>query len=275
MSLCVKPFRPGVTHSNSDAGPRGPSKKKILGRGTKRACESPGSNPQRAPPTNKRLLAQCTWVPVTQNQTQETRQEHHKEGTNPPRSRRSPGPHSGQGRARLPVAHFGEITYSGISKKCSRKTKQKRKKKTRTREAQENSCRLASQEKGLRRSKENPKNGRGPEWHPEKNAKKQDARPKRAKQTKAAGHKQEKKPEKQVRVRGVLLLPDLCLLKRKNKNRNDVGENQRKRERPRKKTRPDIKRIFPNSFGSEPTKNKTKTEAKQKFAPENVSKKRP
>ena len=42
----------------------------------------------------------------------------------------------------------------------------------------------------------------GPRMAPRKNAKKRDARPKRAKQTNAAGHKKEKEPEKQVRVRG-------------------------------------------------------------------------
>ena len=46
--------------------------------------------------------------------------------------------------------------------------KQKGKKKSKTKETHEDPCRLASQEKGLRRSKENPKNPRGPEWHPGK-----------------------------------------------------------------------------------------------------------
>ena len=45
-------------------------------------------------------------------------------------------------------------------------------------------------------------NRAGPRMAPRKNAKKRDARPKRAEQTKAAGHKKEKEPERQVRVRG-------------------------------------------------------------------------
>ena len=43
---------------------------------------------------------------------------------------------------------------------------------------------------------ENPKNARGPEWHPEKNAEKRDARPKRAKQQARRDTKREKEQAK-------------------------------------------------------------------------------
>ena len=75
-------LRLAAKSAKSVRGPQGPQKNH-LGR-QKRECESPESNPKRAPPPNKRLLAQCAWVPVTQNQTQETRQKRRKEGTNPP-----------------------------------------------------------------------------------------------------------------------------------------------------------------------------------------------
>ena len=68
-------------------------------------------------------------------------------------------------------------------------------------EAQKNPCRLASREKGLRRFKENPKNARGPEWHPEKPPRSR-THGQNGRNKKAAGHKQEKEPATPVRVRG-------------------------------------------------------------------------
>ena len=52
--------------------------------------------------------------------------------------------------------------------------------------------------------------------------------------------------------------PFLCYGKRKRRKGVDE-KNQRKRERTPKNPRPDIKRIFPNTFGSKPPKNKAKT----------------
>ena len=101
----------------------------------------------------------------------------------------------------------------------------------------------------------------GPRMAPRKNAKKRDARPKRAEQTKAAGHKKKKNQKNRCVCGGVLLLPELCHLKEKNKQKNKRRrrKNLRKGERAQKKTRPDINRIFPTSFGSEPPQNKAKT----------------
>ena len=47
--------------------------------------------------------------PNTRNKTVQN-----KEGTNPPRSRRFPWPSLGRGAGEIPMAHFGEITYSGF-----------------------------------------------------------------------------------------------------------------------------------------------------------------
>ena len=83
-----------------------------------------------------------------------------------------------------------------------------------------------------------------------------------------------------------MILPDLCLSK---KHKNDDDDKKPKEERTNPKNRrPDIKRIFPNSFASEPPKlkqkhrqkptkkHKTNTDTqKQKFAPANFLKKRP
>ena len=52
----------------------------------------------------------------------------------------------------------------------------------------------------------------------------------------------------------------VSLKKKKNKNgKRRRRKNLRKRERTPKKTRPDVNRIFPNSFGSETPKNQAKT----------------
>ena len=88
-------------------------------------CESPRSNPKRAPPPNK-----ISWrnapgspdpQPNTQNNTITTQG-----GDQPSALEGHPGPHSGEGRARSPVlAFFGEITYSGFLEKVWLQTQQK------------------------------------------------------------------------------------------------------------------------------------------------------
>ena len=104
---------------------------------------------------------------------------------------------------------------------------------------------------------------------------------------KRGGTQNEKRNKQKGACGGVLLLPDLYLLKKTAKN--DVGEKKPKDKRTApKNTRPDIKRIFPDTFGSEPPKKKQKhrpkptkkhktntNTQKQKFAPEKFFKKRP
>ena len=108
--------------------------------------------------------------------------------------------------------------------------------------------------------------------------------------TEKSGGTQKRTREQQNRCvwRGVLWLPDLCLLKKKTA-KNDVGEKTKGKENDPEET-PDLttREFFPDSFGSEPpkwSKNNSKnppkkhktntTTQKQKFAPENFSKQRP
>ena len=103
----------------------------------------------RAPPPKKGPLAQQRLrVPATQTKTLEPKTTFPvKEGTNPPRSRRSPGSHSSQGRARSPVPEPRDHGPGLLVKTCgaARSTngeKQKQRKKT-----QKRLCRLASEKR--------------------------------------------------------------------------------------------------------------------------------
>ena len=87
------------------------------------------------------------------------------------------------------------LGFSRQSVAAERKGEKKQNKRT-----HEDPCRLASQEKASEGPRRIPKTPGG--MAPRQNAKKRDARPKRAEQRKAAGHTKEKKPEKQVRVQG-------------------------------------------------------------------------
>ena len=82
---------------------------------------------------------------------------------------------------------------------------------------------------------------------PRKNAKKRDARPKRAEQTKAAGHEKEKN-KKTGACAGVSCYYLNCISEKRKKNKkktenddDDDDENLRKRERAQKK--PDLTSI--------------------------------
>ena len=77
-----------------------------------------------------------------------------------------------------------------------------------------------------------PKNARGAEWHPEKTAKKQDARPKRAKQQ-VRRDKKKQEPTKPLRV-GVSCYYLICISLSK-KTKNDVDEKTKGRENEPKK----------------------------------------
>ena len=88
---------------------------------------------------------------------------------------------------------------------------------------------------------------------PRKNAKKQDARPKRAK-TNAAGHKNRKGKSKTSACGGVPCnyLSCLSLSQKKKRGNGDVGEKPKGRTKTTKKT-PDLTstEFFQDSFGSE------------------------
>ena len=86
----------------------------------------------------------------------------------------------------------GSAPSSSCEKK-SRKTQQKGKTKTRERSDQKHPCRLASRERASEEYQENPKNARGPEWHPDKNARRKGRTAKTGEQTNAAGDKDKNK----------------------------------------------------------------------------------
>ena len=129
------------------------------------------------------------------------------------------------------------------------------------REAQKHPCRLASK-KGPQKGRANssPTSSRRiPKTHGAQNG--TPRKPPRSRthgqkgeQTSAVGQKKRTRTSKTSACGSVLLLPELCLSQKKRRRR----KNLRTRNKP-KNTRPDIKRIFPNAFGSELPKHKTKT----------------
>ena len=164
---------------------------------------------KRRPLRTKRLLAQCAWIPVTQNQRQETRQKKNTRRGPTLRPRGAPpSPHSGEGRARSPVlALFGEITSSGCLEKCVA-AKQNRRGKTKTKHKKHGNTLAASRPKRAsegaselkpRKFQENPKNAWGPEWHPEK-APGERTHGQNGRKTNRGGTKRRKKRPQPVRV---------------------------------------------------------------------------
>ena len=89
-------------------------------------------------------------------------------------SRRSPSPHSGEEPGRSPLSTSVRSTYSGLQKRAAA-TKQKAKTKTKHKKHR-NTLAASRPKKGPRKGQatrtpklqENPKNARGPEWHPRK-----------------------------------------------------------------------------------------------------------
>ena len=147
------------------------------------------------------------------------------EGTNPPPSEGLP-PALTRARGRdveRPGPAVGRAIGGPSSKTCEA-AKQNKRAETKTKDKKPRNTPAASRPKkrGLGRVfQENPKNARGPEWHPEENAKKRDARPKRAK-------RQTRRDKKTGTTNtsacgGVLLPPELCLLKRKNKQKKTTS----------------------------------------------------
>ena len=85
-----------------------------------------------------------------------------------------------------------------------------------------------------RKFQKNPKNARGPEWHPE-NSQEAGRTAKKGDKPSAAGQKGEQEQTKTSACGGVLLLPDLCLSKEKtNKNKNNGEKPKEKRMNPKK-----------------------------------------
>ena len=103
--------------------------------------------------------------------------------------------------------------------------------------------------------KENPKTARGPEWHPGKTPR-SGTHGQNGQNRQKRRDTKKKKNQKTSACEGVSCYYLTYLLKKKQ--RKTTREERTNPE----KTRPDMKRIFPNSFGSETPKNKAKTLAK-------------
>ena len=125
--------------------------------------------------------------------------------------------------------------HSGFLEKLWPQTQQKGQTET-TREKRRNTLAASRSERPRRASElkprkfqENPKNARGPEWHPEKNTKRKDALPKWAINQPRRDKKEKTHKTKKVRCGCVLLLPALYLFKRITKN----SEQRRQRKNPK------------------------------------------
>ena len=173
-------------------GARAPrAKKKNAWGGNKNVRGEPRSNPKRAPPPPKqKALGAVRLGPCDPNQTQETRQKQHKEGTNPPPLRGTPWPSLGRGAGRrAPVPAVGRAIGGPSSKTCAAANKTEGEKKQ-----QKRSTRTPPQVPGESQKRV------GPRTAPRENAKKQDARPKRAINQTQRDKKETKERPKQARV---------------------------------------------------------------------------
>ena len=153
-----------------------------------------------------------------------------------------------------------------VSRECVA-AKQKRENEKQGQEAKKHPCRLASQEKGPRKglassspvsSRRIPKR-RGAQNGTPRKTPNIGMQPKRAINQARRDKKREQEQQTQVRV-GV----SCCYLifvsqkKKQTKIQTTSAKNLRKRERT-PNSRPDIKKHFPNTFGSEPPKHKAQT----------------
>ena len=112
-----------------------------------------------------------------------------------------------------------------------------------------------------RKFQENPKNVRGPEWHPGKTPR-SGTHGQNGRTNKCGGTKKRNRKKQPKCVWGcALLLPKLSLFKRKNKNKKATtsAKNQRKREK--NPQTPDLtsREFFRDISGSEKPKNNAKT----------------
>ena len=264
-------------------------KEKQTGAGTKSVCEKKGLRGQkkRPLPRQKARDAARPRVPVTLWLTNKPSKTQKRRGP----TLRARGAPLVLTRARGGRDHplpTSARSPTRAEKACSRKTKQnKRGKEKQGNRSTRKPLPPRVPRKGLRRFKENPKNARGPEWHPEKNAEKRDARPKRAKQQTRRDTKKRKGKSKTSACEGVSCYYLICISSKKTRKRRR-RKNQRKRERTQKTADLTSREFFQTLSGvncqkikpkrkQKPTKkhkNNT-TSQKQKFAPENFFKKRP
>ena len=150
-------------------GPKGQKKKNNLGRektcSVKRACEGARKRP---PPHTKRPWTQRVRGSPAPQATKDADKIPKKGAANmpPPKNGPSPGSHSSEGWVRLPSGLVK--TTPGLSRKSVAAKRKRGKRKTKQEKHTKTLAASRPKKKGLRRSKENPKNARGPEWHPGK-----------------------------------------------------------------------------------------------------------
>ena len=120
-------------------------------------------------------------VPVTLCQTQGSEKQPRKPVSKRARTTALPGPSLGRGAGSTTRGYASYDDGSAPSSWCEkgRKTQQKGKAKTTERNDQNTLAASRPEKRASEEYQENPKNARGPEWHPKENTKKQDARPKR------------------------------------------------------------------------------------------------
>ena len=215
FSVAFREFR-GILRSivklSANAGLEGPKKKNNLGRGSKRQVRVKkglrGQIKRPLPEKKKGPRGPCDPVAAKRRPSKTPKQE----GTNPPREAlplaltraRGGRDHPMLCPFRLKKPTRGcplrlESLLGLLEKVRGRKTERNGEKQNKTQEAEKLPCRLASEKKASEKSRENPKNARGPEWRPDKTPEGKDARPKRENKPVAAGHKKKKK-KTQVRV---------------------------------------------------------------------------
>ena len=134
---------------------------------------------------------------------------------------------------------------------------------------------------------ENPKNPRGPEWRPEKTPRSR-THGQKGRNNKRGGTQKQKRNKQKGACGGVLLLPDLYLLKKKPRKTTSTKKPKEERTNPKKHQTWHQENFFQTLSGANRHKLKQKhrqkttkkhktntTTQKQKFAPENFFKKRP
>ena len=210
-------------------GKRGPNpQKKNLGRekpcSVKRACEGARKRP---PPHTERPWTPCVRGSLAPQATKDADKIPKKGGGQYAPAQKWAVPWEsllrGVGKTTLRVSE----TTPGLSRK-SVAAKRKRGKRKTKQEKHTKTLAASRPKKRPQKVQGESQKRPGPRMAPRKNAKKRDARPKRAEQTKAAGHKKEKEPERQVRVKGCPVTTWSISLKKKTQNQ--------KRRRRRQKT---------------------------------------
>ena len=143
----------------------------------------------------------------------------------PALDRAPPGPHSGEGLVRPPSPTSVRLPTRASRTSVATKQNRRGKSKNQTQEARKHPCRLASRGLGRGERAQAPqvpgesRKRAGPRMAPRENAKKQDARPKRAINQARRGKRGGPRTDKNKCMRGCLVTTDLSLLKNKKQKK--------------------------------------------------------